>query len=479
MTDPNLASHAASFLFISLFILTCCFYTVSSDGSGRHSRFEYKLSFKGPHLTNKQGNVPFWTHYGSAIPSDEQVRITPSLKDQRGGLWSKTKSTNEFWEIEIFFKVSGRGRIGGDGLAVWFTEDLGKPGPVFGSSDNWKGMGLFFDSYDNDGEQNNPYIMVMLNDGSKQYDHFKDGNNQQLGGCMRDFRNKPHPVRTKVRYFNNILTVFYHGGMSDKEEDYELCMRAENVHLTKEGFFGVTGGTGGLADDHDVLKFITHSLTVPQTKDAEEKKQKEISESERKKYEEQYGKYQKELETQKEEFQKEHPEKKQSDPAFESVYERDLRLVYDGQNAINQLVRALHAKVGELTKEVNNLHTGVNTVQTKIEEKDGASKQEINTMISLQNQVHTAIKDMQARKEDGGQNTKKLEQLEQTINTILENVGHILTKTQDFAVKPPPCPTVSCITMSNLFMVVFLVAVAGGGYHFYQQHQNQASKKFY
>lgn len=29
---------------------------------------------------------------------------------------------------------------------------MGKPGPVFGSSDNWKGMGLFFDSFDNDGE---------------------------------------------------------------------------------------------------------------------------------------------------------------------------------------------------------------------------------------------------------------------------------------------------------------------------------------
>ena len=35
--------------------------------------------------------------------------------------------------------------------------------------------------------------------------------------------------------------------MSDKDEDYELCMRAENIELPKEGFYGVTGGTGGLA----------------------------------------------------------------------------------------------------------------------------------------------------------------------------------------------------------------------------------------
>ena len=35
---------------------------------------------------------------------------------------------------------------------MWYTEDSGNLGPVFGAADNWKGMGLFFDSYDNDGE---------------------------------------------------------------------------------------------------------------------------------------------------------------------------------------------------------------------------------------------------------------------------------------------------------------------------------------
>jgi hypothetical protein len=28
-------------------------------------RFEYKLSFKGPHLAFKDGTVPFWTFGGS------------------------------------------------------------------------------------------------------------------------------------------------------------------------------------------------------------------------------------------------------------------------------------------------------------------------------------------------------------------------------------------------------------------------------
>ena len=55
-------------------------------------------------------------NFSGAIPSDEQIRITPSLKDQRGGLWTKTLSSTEFWEVEVYFKISGRGRVGGDGL---------------------------------------------------------------------------------------------------------------------------------------------------------------------------------------------------------------------------------------------------------------------------------------------------------------------------------------------------------------------------
>lgn len=34
--------------------------------------------------------------------------------------------------------------------AVWVTGEAGLEGPVYGSSDRWKGVGLFLDSFDND-----------------------------------------------------------------------------------------------------------------------------------------------------------------------------------------------------------------------------------------------------------------------------------------------------------------------------------------
>ncbi len=41
--------------------------------------------------------------------------------------------------------------------------------------------------------------------------------------------------------------------MTNTGDQYELCMRAENVHLPKQGYFGVTAATGGLAGAFEKL----------------------------------------------------------------------------------------------------------------------------------------------------------------------------------------------------------------------------------
>ena len=103
-------------------------------------------------MTHKDGTIPFWVHSGSAIASNEQIRITPSLKSQKGSIWSKTALNSSDWEIEVTMKISGRNRIGADGMAIWYTEQIGSEGNVFGSNDYWKGLGIFLDSFDNDGQ---------------------------------------------------------------------------------------------------------------------------------------------------------------------------------------------------------------------------------------------------------------------------------------------------------------------------------------
>ena len=85
-------------------------------------RFEYKLSFKGPHLMFKDGTIPFWEHGGAAIASNDQIRITPSIRSQKGRVWSKHNMTNDDWEIQVALKINGRGRIGADGMVKFINE---------------------------------------------------------------------------------------------------------------------------------------------------------------------------------------------------------------------------------------------------------------------------------------------------------------------------------------------------------------------
>jgi hypothetical protein len=74
--------------------------------------------------------VPFFEYSGNAIASEESVRITPSLRSQKGMIWAKDTASFEWWEVEIQFRVTGRGRVGADGLAFWYTQTKGFEGPV-------------------------------------------------------------------------------------------------------------------------------------------------------------------------------------------------------------------------------------------------------------------------------------------------------------------------------------------------------------
>jgi lectin, mannose-binding 1 len=86
--------------------------------------------------------------------------------------------------------------------------------------------------------------------------------------------------------------------LSQDETALEFCTRIDNVQLPKTGFLGVTAETGGLADDHDVLEFLTHTYSNRQAS-----AQNQAADDEQtKKYKEEYAKYEQELKNQQAEF---------------------------------------------------------------------------------------------------------------------------------------------------------------------------------
>lgn len=112
------------------------------------------------------------------------IRLTSDRQNQNGYLWSRLPLTATNWEIELEFKIHGKGNLFGDGMAMWITKQRAQAGPVFGSIDRFEGLGIFFDTY-----KNNrpgvifPYVMAMLGDGQKAYNHGNDGKDQELAGC--------------------------------------------------------------------------------------------------------------------------------------------------------------------------------------------------------------------------------------------------------------------------------------------------------
>ncbi|XP_058832587.1 protein ERGIC-53 [Topomyia yanbarensis] len=483
-----------------------------------HRRFEYKYSFKPPYLAQKDGTVPFWEYGGNAIASSENVRIAPSLRSQKGAIWTKHKTAFDWWEVDIVFRVSGRGRIGADGLAFWYTTEKGDyTGDVFGSSDQWVGLGIFFDSFDNDNKHNNPYISAVLNDGTKKFDHQNDGSTQLLSGCLRDFRNKPFPTRAKIEYYNNILTVLFHNGMTNNDQDYEMCFRAENVVLPKTGHFGISSATGGLADDHDVFHFLTTSLHIPG-----QIKEEVPQDQDQAKLTQEYQDYQKKLELQKEEYRKDHPEeqKEDVDSWFEDYNARELRQIWEAQTSTHEQLKALNTKLDEVigrqerTLGLLSVQGGAPPphIQQQAPPQPGVpqigsgaaiQRHEVDALLQNQNvvvqtvrEIRSIIGEVHARADSilnnqaraptaqiqaGGYDMQSLiHEMRDGMNQVKQGVAGVTQRLQ----QPNAQSNVQCATQNCVGMTAFLVTIVVHlmvilGYNMYRDSKDAQAKKFY
>ena len=69
-------------------------------------------------------------------------------------------------------------------MAMWITKNRATPGPVFGSTDRFEGLGIFFDTYKNNRPGAVfPYVMAMAGNGETAYDQPNDGKANEIAGC--------------------------------------------------------------------------------------------------------------------------------------------------------------------------------------------------------------------------------------------------------------------------------------------------------
>jgi len=502
-------------------LLVLCLSVHGILSNAPFNKFEYKFSFKPPYLAQKDGKVPFWEYGGNAIASSQNVRVAPSLRSQKGAIWTKLKTNFQWWEVDILFRVTGRGRIGADGLAFWFTQNKGDyDGEVFGSSDKWVGLGVFFDSFDNDNKHNNPYIMAVVNDGTRLFDHANDGGNQMIGGCLRDFRNKPFPTRAKIEYYMNTLTVMFHNGNTNNEADMEVCLRVEGITLPSSGHFGLSAATGGLADDHDVLHFLTSSLYPPGSSPQAIQGQAGVSMEDQEKLAKEYADYQRKLDQQKEDYRKEHPDVAPKDDMdmeewYESDNQRELRQIFSGQSQMFDQVRVLSQKLDEVVGRqertlsmLSSIQNGVQPAPQVVQVPGGQQvigetirRHEVDTVINNQNtllmlarEIRGYIVDVQVKSDSiianqaraptaqvqsvGYDMVSLVNELRDGINTVKRDAAATAQK----LTSPPPaagCPTTSCVSLPIFIFVAIAQLACFIGYSLYRDNKEAQAKKFY
>ena len=132
------------------------------------------------------------------------------------------------WEVILDFTMNGPAPVNtGEGLAFWHVSDPDNKGSVYGHTDKFNGVGVFFDSFDSDGDVSQfdkhfeildrncafwnsdtirfmpqgvgeSYVLAMYNDGTKTID--EDGAGIQLGVCFADYRNLAHVARARIAF---------------------------------------------------------------------------------------------------------------------------------------------------------------------------------------------------------------------------------------------------------------------------------------
>ncbi|OXB53185.1 hypothetical protein ASZ78_009280 [Callipepla squamata] len=240
-----------------------------------HLKREHSLS--KPYQGVGSASAGLWELQGNAIVMAQYIRLTPDVQSKWGAVWNRVPCYLRDWEMQVHFKIHGQGKknLNGDGFAIWYTKDRMQQGPVFGSKDNFLGLGVFVDTYPNEEKQQErvfPYISAMVNNGSLTYDHDRDGRPTELGGCTAMVRNLNHDTFLVIRYVKRRLTVLID---IDGKQEWRDCIDVPGVRLPRGYYFGTSSVTGDLSDNHDIISLKLYQLTVERTPE-EERRDKEV-----------------------------------------------------------------------------------------------------------------------------------------------------------------------------------------------------------
>jgi len=270
----------------------------AAQPAANHAPVVEKFSFQAPFDEVNEFTglrmVDDWDTGGSAVAHNNFVRLTPEKQGVKGWLTNRHLMSLPEWSLSMELRASGHSPyLFGDGLAIWLVESYEFiEGPVFGREDYWKGLGIFFDTFQNIDHQHHhkhPYIYAMINDGKMHYvpdtekqdmedakANEKDGKKQVLpgaaenSGCSYDFRYHEaredvsvlNHTRVHLTYKNKKLSLRLQQTSRGQEGEWYDCFAMPEVEMpfSSGGYLAVSSATGDLVDNHDIIHFTIRSL---------------------------------------------------------------------------------------------------------------------------------------------------------------------------------------------------------------------------
>jgi len=258
-------SKSLSALWLAACALAAVQDQTTTDENGIRSIPLRTHSLHAPYLDSDMQSR--WFDFGgnTIIRADQYIRLTSDRPSQEGWIFSRVPLTATNWEILVEFKIHGQanphGNLHGDGFAMWLTKQRATPGPVFGGTDRFEGLGIFFDTYKNNRPGTVfPYVMAMVGDGTKVYDKANDGKDNEFMGCSaRGIRSANVPTKAKLTYFQDKslkLELQY-----KSEDSWDLCFETNDPPtIPSVAYLGFSAETGELSDNHDIISVATKNL---------------------------------------------------------------------------------------------------------------------------------------------------------------------------------------------------------------------------
>jgi len=228
------------------------------------------LSLHPPYITEGLRSVDWSFGNATVMEINNYIRLTPNLPSKQGWLWSKVPLISNNWEIEFEYKIHGNNKDGssgnknsnnGDGFAFFFSPERAIEGDAFGNIQNFKGLGIFFDTFANSKHGYLfPRISGMVGDGKLLYNIDNDGEDilNESEACSLKIREQNKPTKARIVYIkNNYVEVSL---TNDENPDYIHCFTISKPDLPKSGYLGFTASTGEAVDNHDIISVSTKGI---------------------------------------------------------------------------------------------------------------------------------------------------------------------------------------------------------------------------